>query len=87
MTQRPPFRYFNTSPKIIRLVGMLFIRFPQSLRNVEDLLDELGIEISHATVLYWWNLFAHMFATELRRKWVDLMQCDDIWTAFAASMG
>jgi putative transposase len=35
MTQRSPFRYFKTGPEIIRLVVMLYIRFPLSLRNVE----------------------------------------------------
>jgi len=34
---------------------MMYIRFPLSLRNVEDLLHERGIEISHETVLFWWN--------------------------------
>jgi putative transposase len=32
---------------------MLCIRFPLSLRHVEDLLDGRGIEISHETVRYW----------------------------------
>ena len=35
-----PFRYFKTSPEIIRLAVMLYVRFPLSLRNVEDLLHE-----------------------------------------------
>ena len=47
MLQRSPFRYFKTSPEIIRLAVMLYIRYPLSLRNVEDLLHERGIEISH----------------------------------------
>ena len=38
-----PFRYFKTSPEIIRLTVMLYVRFPLSLRNVEDLLHERGI--------------------------------------------
>jgi putative transposase len=67
MTQRSPFRYFKTSPEIIRLAVMLYVRFPLSLRNVEDLLHERGIEISHETVRYWWNRFGPMFAAELRR--------------------
>jgi len=50
MTRRSSFRYFKTSPEIIRLAVMLYIRFPLSLRNVEDLLHEYGIEISHVTV-------------------------------------
>lgn len=37
ITQRSPFRYFKTSPVIIRLAVMLYIRFPLSLRNVVDL--------------------------------------------------
>jgi hypothetical protein len=32
-----PFRYFNSSPEIIRLVVMIYVRFPLSLRNLEDL--------------------------------------------------
>ncbi len=50
MTKRCPFRYFETSLEIIRLAVMLYIRFPLSLRNVEGLLHERGIEISHETV-------------------------------------
>ncbi len=38
---------------------MLYVRFPLSLRNVEDLLQERGIDISHETVRYWWNRFVH----------------------------
>ena len=43
MTNRSPFRYFKTSPVIIRLAVMLYIRYPLSLRNVEDLLHVRGI--------------------------------------------
>ena len=44
-----PFRYFNSSPEVIRLVVMMYVRYPLSLRNVEDLLAERGIDISHET--------------------------------------
>ena len=47
MIKRSPFRYFKTSLEIIRLAVMLYVRYPLSLRNVEDLLHERGIEISH----------------------------------------
>jgi len=47
MTKRNPFRYFKTSPEIIRLAVMLYVRYTLSLRNVEDLLHERGVEISH----------------------------------------
>ncbi len=47
---------------------MLYVRFPLSLRNVEDLRHERGIEISHETVRFWWNSFGPLFAAEIRRK-------------------
>ncbi|MDB9966124.1 IS6 family transposase, partial [Planktomarina temperata] len=42
----PPLRCLKTSPKIIRLAVMLYIRFPLSFRNVEDLLHERGVDVS-----------------------------------------
>ena len=74
MTQRSPFRYFKTSPEIIRLAVMMYVRFPLSLRNVEDLLHERGIDISHETVRLWWNRFGPMFAAEIRKRRVQGMQ-------------
>jgi putative transposase len=55
MMKTDPFKYFHSSPEIIRLAVMMYVRFPLSLRNVEDLLHEHGIDISHETVRYWWN--------------------------------
>ena len=60
-----PFRYFNSSPEVIRLVVMMYVRYPLSLRNVEDLLAERGIEISHETVRRWVLKFGALFAREL----------------------
>jgi len=74
MTQRSPFRYFKTSPEIIRLAVMMYVRYPLSLRNVEDLLFERGIEISHETVRYWWNRFGPLFAAEIRKRRVEGMK-------------
>jgi len=79
MIKRNPFRYFNTSPEVIRLAVMLYIRFPLSLRNVEDLLHERGIEISHETVRFWWNRFGPLFASEIRRKRVQPMPSHSNW--------
>jgi putative transposase len=67
MTKRSPFKYFKTSPEIIRLVATLYNRFPLSLRNVEDLLHERGIDISHETVRFWWNRFCPVFAVDAWR--------------------
>ena len=69
-----PFRYFNSSPEVIRLVVMMYIRFPLSLRNVEDLLFERGIDISHETVRHWWNRFGPMFAADIRRQRISRMK-------------
>ncbi len=69
-----PFRYFNSSPEVIRLVVMLYVRFPLSLRNVEDLLFERGIDICHETVRLWWNRFGPMFAADIRRQRVSRMR-------------
>ena len=68
MKNHNPFRYFKSSPEIIRLAVMMYVRFPLSLRNVEDLLHERGIDICHETVRYWWNRFGPMFAREIRKK-------------------
>ena len=66
-----PFRYFNSSPEVIRLAVMMYIRYPLSLRQVEDLLFERGIDICHETVRFWWNRFGPMFAAEIRKRRVN----------------
>ena len=71
LTRPSPFRYFKTSPEIIRLAVMLYIRFPLSLRNVEDLLHERGIDVSHETVRFWWNRFGPTFASEIKRRHIQ----------------
>ena len=74
MTKRSPFSYFKTSPEVIRMAVMMYIRFPLSLWNVEDLLHERGIDISHETVRFWWNKFGPMLAAEIRRNRVSWMR-------------
>ena len=74
-----PFRYFDSSPGVIRLVVMMYVRYPLSLRNVEDLLFERGIDICHETVRLWWNRFGPMFAAEIRRKRVQHMRAYTHW--------
>jgi putative transposase len=74
-----PFRYFNSSPEVIRLVVMMYVKYPLALRNVEDLLAKRRIEISHETVRYWWKRFGPMFAAEIRRKRVEAMRQFTRW--------
>ena len=58
------FRYFKTSPEITQLAVMLYVRFPLSLSNVEDLLHERGVGVSYESVRYWWHRFGSKFAGE-----------------------
>ncbi|MCR8726739.1 IS6 family transposase [Frigidibacter sp. ROC022] len=79
MNKRSPFRYFRSSPEVIRLAVSMYVRFPLSLRNVEDLLHERGIDVSHETVRFWWNRFGPMFAAELLRKRAQGMRSGGHW--------
>src|ERR1022692_2359519 len=63
-TPQDPFRWFDSSPEVIRLVVMMYVRYPLSLRNVEDLLFERGIDNCHETVRLWWN----RFRADVRRR-------------------
>jgi len=47
MTTQNPFKYFKTSPKIIRLAVMYYVRYPLSFRQVEDILHNSLIKIRH----------------------------------------
>ena len=72
-----PFRYFNSSPEVIRLAVMMYVRYPLSLRQVEDLLCERGIDICHETVRYWWNRVGPLCAAEIRKRVfiIDAIRC------------
>lgn len=68
MSKRSPFKYFKTSPDVIKLAMMYYVRYPLCLRQVEDILHERGIDITHETIRFWWNLFGPMFAKEIRHQ-------------------
>ncbi len=53
---------------------MMYVKYPLSLRNVEDLLFERGIDICHETVRMWWNRFGPLFAADVRRQRVSRMK-------------
>src|ERR1700677_1481942 len=72
-------RYFDSSPEVIQLVLQMYVRHTLSLRNVEGLLAERGIDICHETVRLCWNRFGPMFAAEIRRKRVDSMRGCTHW--------
>ncbi|MDX1401057.1 MAG: hypothetical protein R3245_03970 [Kiloniellales bacterium] len=74
-----PFRYFNSSPEVIRLTVMMYIRYPLSLRQVEDLLFEHSIDFCHETARFWWNRFGPIFAAEIRRKRSESLRAVPLW--------
>ena len=47
LMSKNPLHNSKPSPEVIRLAVMIYVRFPLSLRNVEDLLHERGIDLSH----------------------------------------
>lgn len=53
MTKRSLFRHSKTSPEVLNLAVMLYVRFLLSLRNVEDRLQEREIGLEHETVWLW----------------------------------
>jgi putative transposase len=61
------FRYFKSSPEIIQSTVLLYVRYSLSLRNVEEILAERGIDISYETVRFWWNRFGPLIANQLRK--------------------
>ena len=79
MTKYGPVRYFKTSPEVVRLPVMMYVRFPLYLWKVEDLLHERGIDISHETARYWWNRFGPMFTAEICRQRVRQMRSYANW--------
>ena len=68
MSHKNPFKYYKTSPEIIKLAVMYYIRYPLSLRQVEDIMHERGIDVCHETVRYWWNKFGTLFAKEMKKE-------------------
>jgi putative transposase len=65
---RSPFRYFKTSRQVIQLAVMMYIRYPLSLRNVEDLLHERGIDVCHESVQLWVDRFGSFFGSMIRKR-------------------
>jgi putative transposase len=51
-----------------------YVKYALSLRDVEDLLAERGIEICHETMRQWWNRFGPMFAAEIKKQRVREMR-------------
>jgi putative transposase len=79
MANKSPFRYLHTSPEVIRLAVMMHFRFPLSLRKVEGLLHERGIDVSYESVRFWWQSFGPKFASEILKKRTQTMRHHMNW--------
>jgi putative transposase len=58
---------YRFPPEVIDHAIWLYLRFTLSFRDVEDLLAERGIAVSHETVRRWVNHFGPMIAAQLRK--------------------
>ena len=74
-----PFRWFDSSPEVIQLVVMLYVRYSLSFRNVEDLAFERGVDICHEAVRKWVNRFGPMFTSTIRTSSVQAMRQRTHW--------
>jgi putative transposase len=74
-----PFRYFKTSREIIQLGVLMYVKFPLSLRNVEDLLHERGIDICHESVSLWVERFGTCFDHKIRKPRSESMRRSPQW--------
>ena len=85
MTKRASFKCFHSSPGIFRMAIVMYVRFfPLSVRNVEYLLPERGVDVSHETVRYWWNGFGPKLplnsALNVSKKCMPTRIGSGIWT-------
>ena len=56
---------------------MLYVRFPLSLRNVEDHLHERGVDVSYESVRYWWHKFGSQFEHQIKKRRAVGMQASN----------
>ncbi|MFI6449091.1 IS6 family transposase [Kitasatospora sp. NPDC050543] len=64
----PSYRGFRFPPEIISHCVWLYHRFSLSLRDVEELMLQRGVEDSHETVHQWTRRFGPAYAAALRRR-------------------
>src|SRR3954463_14966995 len=57
---------YRFPPEIIQHAVWLYLRFTLSFRDVEELLAERSIDVSHETIRRWVDVFGPMIARRLR---------------------
>ena len=69
MTSSPPsYRGYRFPPAIISHAVWLYFRFGLSFRDVEDLLSERGVTVTHEAIRQWCLTFGLDYARRLRRR-------------------
>ena len=71
MSKRVPFKFLKTNPEIIRLAVIFDVRSPLSLRDVDNLLHERSVDVSHETTRYSRHRLGPMSASEVRKRRIE----------------
>lgn len=64
---RISYRGHRFPPDVIQRAVWLYLRFTLSLRDVEDLLAERGIDVTYETIRCWVDRFGPQIASQIRR--------------------
>src|SRR5919202_2132787 len=78
---RSLFRGYRFPPEIIGHAVWLYFRFHLSFRDVQDLLAERGLIVSHESIRQWCDTFGPTFAAGLRKRRArpgDKGDCDEV---------
>lgn len=67
-TEKISYKRHRFPPQIIAHVVWLYARFNLSLREVEELMLERGVDVSYETIRRWTVKFGHLIAHVLRRR-------------------
>jgi putative transposase len=68
MRKKSPFKYYKSSPEIIRFAVKLYVQYGLSLRQCEDMLAERGIDVSYEAIRYWVRKLGPRLAAEIRKR-------------------
>jgi putative transposase len=67
-TEKPSYKGFRFPPEIISHCVWLYHRFPLSLREVEEMMLQRGVTVSHESIREWCATFGQTYANGLRRR-------------------
>ena len=68
MNKSKMYKRYRFPPEIIQYAVWLYFRFNLSHRDIEDLLAQRGIIVTHESIRLWCNKFGSKYATRLRKR-------------------